>query len=106
MRKMTMFADLFKPRICWEAEDEGGAGGSSLVGEDTTSTGEDTLESGAGDDTTPSGDGKSLIDTDEDEPTSDFDTPVEPEAFKESLGEDFEITDEEAFGKFLETVNN
>lgn len=103
-----MLIDLFKPRICREGENEGGAGGSSLVGEDTVPAGEDTLEGTSGNDTVPAGDNepKSLIDTDEGETLSDFDTLVEPEAFKESLGEDFEITDEEAFNKFLETVNN
>lgn len=101
-----MFIELFKPRICWEGENEGGTGGSSLVGDDSAPVGDDTAP--AGDDTPPSGDEdkKSLIDTDEGKPVSDFDTLVEPDAFKEALGEEFEITDEEAFGKFLEAVNN
>ena len=100
-----MFIEMFKPRFFWEAEDETGTG--SLVGDDT---GDDTAPAGddTGDDTAASGDEgkKTLIGSDDDAPDYDFDTLVEPDAFKEALGDDFEIADEDAFNKFLDTVNN
>lgn len=37
---------------------------------------------------------------------SPFEAIVEPDAFKEALGPDFEITDEESFKTFIETINS
>lgn len=85
----------------WSSEDETGAGESN----ETTSliSGEENpIEQ------------KSLISDDEGEEDSSeqksdephaFDTLVEAEAFKASLPEGMEITDEEAFGNFLKVIN-
>lgn len=99
-----MFIELMFPQICWKPEEETGGGEPSLVGEQSETENETTTE-----DKAPAeneGEKASLVSGESEEPSSDFETLVEPEAFKESLGEDFEITDEESFNKFLETVNN
>lgn len=102
---MTLL-EMLQSKICRAPDDESGAaeavesGGEepeSLVGE-AAAEAEPEAES----EDSP----KSLVDSDSDEPSSDFETPVDPEAFKEALGDEYEISDEEAFNKFLDTINN
>lgn len=109
---MFILKNKFFPRLLREKEDETG-GGEPPAAEDKPSLVGGDKPAPEGGEPEPEGSKpegsegkKSLLDSGDDEPSSDFETLVEPEAFKESLGDDFEITDEESFNKFLETVNN